>query len=148
MDVLVYLADHATNVLPKERVIQDLWSFAFVTDEVLSMAIGELREALGDDAHNPTYIETIPRFAQDTVMRDLTVQIQLQKTTASPIASTRFSTVPVHSLRLQKNNGNISFLGFGRGVERHPWRQGRLQSGGSGTVERASHQFDGRVVAC
>ena len=42
MDVLVYLADHAKEVLPKERIIQAVWSDTFVTDDVLKQAIFEL----------------------------------------------------------------------------------------------------------
>ncbi len=61
MDVLVYLADHAKEVLPKERIIQAVWSDTFVTDDVLKQAIFELRKAFKDDARKPTYIETIPR---------------------------------------------------------------------------------------
>jgi transcriptional activator of cad operon len=61
MDVLVYLAHHANQVLPKERIIQAIWPDTFVGDEVLSRAIGELWKALGDDAHSAIYIETISR---------------------------------------------------------------------------------------
>ncbi|MFB3901909.1 MAG: winged helix-turn-helix domain-containing protein [Acidobacteriota bacterium] len=61
MDLLVYLAEHAGKVLPKERLIQAIWPDTFVTDEVLSNAIWLLRKALGDDSRHPSYIETLPR---------------------------------------------------------------------------------------
>ena len=39
MEVLVYLAEHADEVLPKERIIQAVWPDAFVSDQVLTNAI-------------------------------------------------------------------------------------------------------------
>jgi TolB-like protein/DNA-binding winged helix-turn-helix (wHTH) protein/Tfp pilus assembly protein PilF len=61
MDLLVYLADHAGQVVSKERLIQAVWSDAFVTDEVLTNNIWKLRQAFGDDPKSPKFIETVPR---------------------------------------------------------------------------------------
>ncbi|MEW6208486.1 MAG: winged helix-turn-helix domain-containing protein [Acidobacteriota bacterium] len=61
MAVLIYLAEHAGEVIPKERIIQSVWEEKFITDEVLTVSIHELRKALGDDAKNPRFIKTIPR---------------------------------------------------------------------------------------
>jgi len=61
MDLLAYLAGHPGELLSKERLIQAVWPDTFVTDEVLSNAIWQLRKALGDDSKHPRYIETLPR---------------------------------------------------------------------------------------
>ncbi len=61
MDVLVHLAERAGQVVLKEDVIEKVWEGAFVTDEVLTNAVWELRKALGDDAKDPRYIRTVPR---------------------------------------------------------------------------------------
>jgi DNA-binding winged helix-turn-helix (wHTH) protein len=61
MDVLIFLADHYGEVLPKELIIETIWPDTFVTDEVLTNAISELRKAFDDDAKHPHIIETIPR---------------------------------------------------------------------------------------
>jgi DNA-binding winged helix-turn-helix (wHTH) protein/TolB-like protein len=61
MEVLLYLAQHPDDVLPKERIIQAVWGDTFVTNEVLTNAISELRRAFGDDARNPHTIQTLPR---------------------------------------------------------------------------------------
>ncbi len=61
MQVLVCLAHHALNVVSKQRLIREVWGNSFVTDEVLSHAIWELRKAFGDDARNPRYIQTIAK---------------------------------------------------------------------------------------
>ncbi len=61
MKVLVYLAEHKDQVIGKERLIQAVWSDTFVTDDVLTHAVSELRRAFGDDAKAPRYIQTIPK---------------------------------------------------------------------------------------
>jgi adenylate cyclase len=61
MDVLVYLAKHPNEVLPKERIIQAVWPDVSVTDDVLTHAISELRKALEDDAREARVIATVPR---------------------------------------------------------------------------------------
>lgn len=61
MQVLVYLSEHADEVVTKERLIGAVWADTFVTDDVLTRCISELRKAFEDDAKNPQVIETIPR---------------------------------------------------------------------------------------
>lgn len=61
MALLVYLAGHAGEVVSKEQLLGDVWEGAFVTDEVLTYAVWELRKALGDDAKKPRFIQTIPK---------------------------------------------------------------------------------------
>jgi TolB-like protein/DNA-binding winged helix-turn-helix (wHTH) protein/Flp pilus assembly protein TadD len=61
MEMLVCLASQAGEVVSKETLIQTIWSDRFVTDEVITTTIWELRKALGDDARNPRFIQTVPR---------------------------------------------------------------------------------------
>src|SRR5580765_8167336 len=61
MQVLVLLAEHAGQVVSKERLLETVWADTFVGDEVLSRSISELRRALGDDSKAPRYIQTIPK---------------------------------------------------------------------------------------
>lgn len=61
IDVLTCLACHAGEVLPKEKIIRTVWPDTYVSDGILSYSISELRKALGDDARNPSIIQTIPR---------------------------------------------------------------------------------------
>jgi len=59
MDVLLCLVEHAGEVVPKNDLLDAVWQTEFVSDTTLQVRIAQLREALGDDAQNPTYIETI-----------------------------------------------------------------------------------------
>src|SRR6516162_1307294 len=61
MEVLVCLAQHAGETLPKETLFHTVWPDTFVTDDVLTHAISDLRHAFADDAREPRIIETIPK---------------------------------------------------------------------------------------
>src|SRR5215831_15057617 len=61
MQVLVRLAETPGEVVKKEDLIRSVWPDTFVTDDVLTRSISELRRAFGDDPRDPHYIETIPR---------------------------------------------------------------------------------------
>jgi cholera toxin transcriptional activator len=61
--VLVLLLQHAGEVVTREELRQKLWpSDTFVDfDHSLNTAINKVREALGDSASSPRYIETLAR---------------------------------------------------------------------------------------
>jgi adenylate cyclase len=61
IEVLLCLARSAGNVLAKDKILKAVWPDTFVSDEVLTYSISELRRAFGDDARNPRIIQTIPR---------------------------------------------------------------------------------------
>ena len=61
MDVLLRLAAAPGAVVTRDQLIGDVWPRRMVNDEVLSRAVAELRTLLGDDAKQPTYIETLPK---------------------------------------------------------------------------------------
>ena len=61
MEVLVCLAEHAGETLPKETLFHAVWPDTFVTDDVLTHSISELRRAFEDDAREPRIIQTIPK---------------------------------------------------------------------------------------
>jgi Tol biopolymer transport system component/DNA-binding winged helix-turn-helix (wHTH) protein len=61
MQVLVVLASHSDEVLSKERLIHAVWPDTFVSDDVLTRCISELRRTFDDDARSPRFIQTIPK---------------------------------------------------------------------------------------
>ncbi len=61
MDLLLALAENPGELLSKEFLIARVWPDVVVGDGSLSVAVGELRKALGDHSGAPEYIETIPR---------------------------------------------------------------------------------------
>ena len=61
MDVFLALLKRPGEVLAREELLADVWKDTYVTDEVLTQAVAQLRRAFGDDASLPEVIETIPR---------------------------------------------------------------------------------------
>lgn len=61
--VLIALLERPAEIVTREEIRQRLWpSDTFVDfDHGLNTAINKLREALGDTASNPRFIETLPR---------------------------------------------------------------------------------------
>lgn len=61
MRLLVHFARYPGEVLTKGHLLKTLWNDSYVTENTLSNAISELRRALGDDARDPAFIETLPK---------------------------------------------------------------------------------------
>lgn len=61
MDVLIVLAHESGKVVSKEKILNAVWQDTYVSDEVVSRAISELRKVFGDDARSARVIETIPK---------------------------------------------------------------------------------------
>src|SRR4029078_4764532 len=61
--LLVLLVRHAGTLVPHEQIRSELWGDdTFVEfDQAVHFAIRQIREALGDSAERPLYIETVPR---------------------------------------------------------------------------------------
>jgi eukaryotic-like serine/threonine-protein kinase len=61
MEVLVCLAQKQGEVISKEQLIRAVWPDTFVTDDVLTRCVSELRRVFQDDAKEPKIIQTIPK---------------------------------------------------------------------------------------
>ncbi len=61
MDLLVFLTSSAPEVVSKNNIIDSVWEGRIISEGTLTNTVAELRRALGDDARDPRYIETIPK---------------------------------------------------------------------------------------
>ena len=61
MNLLTHLAARPGEVISKEELLREVWGGKFVTEDVLSTSVFELRKVLGDDARLPRFIQTVPR---------------------------------------------------------------------------------------
>ena len=62
LDALILLVSEPGRLVSKDRFMDEVWRGVPVTDEALTQCIRALRRALGDDAANPRFIETVPRY--------------------------------------------------------------------------------------
>ena len=60
-ETLCLLVENSDRLVEKQELMQTIWHDRFVEESNLTFNIKMLRKALGDDAGNPTYIETVPR---------------------------------------------------------------------------------------
>jgi DNA-binding winged helix-turn-helix (wHTH) protein len=59
--VLTALVAQAGCLVTKDALLQTVWPDTAVSEAVLTVCINELRQALGDSARQPQYLETVPR---------------------------------------------------------------------------------------
>lgn len=62
LDALILLVDAAGQLVTKDRFMDAVWRGVPVTDEALTQCIRTLRRALGDDAGDPRFIATVPKY--------------------------------------------------------------------------------------
>ena len=59
--LLDYLMSHPGELHTRDDLLASLWGIDFATStRAVDHRIREIRQALGDDAAHPTYIETVP----------------------------------------------------------------------------------------
>lgn len=60
-DVLIHLIEHRDRVVTKEELLDAVWPGTFVTPNVLTRAVAQIRKALGDESQDARLIETIAK---------------------------------------------------------------------------------------
>ena len=61
VDLLLYLVARPSTLVTKDELFKALWPDVAVTDNALTQAVSELRQALGDDASSPAFVQTVSR---------------------------------------------------------------------------------------
>jgi DNA-binding winged helix-turn-helix (wHTH) protein len=61
IDLLLFLAARPSALVSKDDLFAALWPDVAVTDNALTQAVSELRQALGDDPAKPRYVQTVAR---------------------------------------------------------------------------------------
>ena len=61
IDLLLYLVVRPSALVTKDELFTALWPDVAVTDNALTQAVSELRQALGDDPSKPKYVQTVAR---------------------------------------------------------------------------------------
>ena len=94
MTVLVCLAQQPGEAVTKDQLLKTVWPDTFVSDDALTRAISELRQALDDDAREPRFIQTIPK-------RGYRLVAQVQPVNGAPSTTTSAATPDSGKWRLR-----------------------------------------------
>ena len=95
MAVLLELAAAAGGTVDRESLIRAVWPRGFVTDDVLTRCVGQLRKALGDSARTPRFLETVPKTGYRLVAP---VRPRTQTTPEQPPAGEGVVVLPFQNL--------------------------------------------------
>jgi pimeloyl-ACP methyl ester carboxylesterase/DNA-binding winged helix-turn-helix (wHTH) protein len=60
-ELLSYLVENPGRLVSKDELLAQLWPSKFVEEGVIKVAVSDLRRALGDDAQDPRFIQTVHR---------------------------------------------------------------------------------------
>ena len=129
MALLARLARAAGEPVTRETLIADVWERRGVTDEVLSRAIAELRQALGDDARHPRYLETLPKIGY-----------RLRRPAAQPqAADTRVTAATPRCRGWRPGSGwpTAAIVAVFAGLLAYPWLTGKRDAADRLTAQLA-----------
>lgn len=94
MDLLVLLASRAGRVMSRDDIMDELWPGLVVGDDSLARTVSKLRQALGDDAKAPRYVETIAKRGYRLI-----AAVQPAAAGAATVAAPEPAPAPVASRR-------------------------------------------------
>ncbi len=106
MQLLLYLAEHAGQVVSVEQLLDQVWAGVVVTPDSVYHAVAALRRMLGDDSHDPTYIANVPRRGYRLVALVTSVDATSLSGVKSQAPSVKLPTVTV------ANDKSIAVLPF------------------------------------
>ncbi|MEE8606930.1 MAG: winged helix-turn-helix domain-containing protein [Nitrospiraceae bacterium] len=128
-DVLLYLMHHQGRVVSKQELFERIWNEQFVTDNALTQLIKEIRQAIGDDASMPRYIETVHKRGYRFI-----VPIEAFTETKRPAEKVMLAVLPFQNL-----DGNVEDEYFSDGLTEEMITQlGRLFPQRLGVIARTS----------
>ena len=113
MDLLVCLAERAGEVVSRREITDAVWANEFIADNTLSRAITVLRSALGDDAKNPSFIETIHR-------RGYRLIAPVEPAPPDEVGGPRVARLPVSESTASGTEGGIQYSRLAAFLEEDP----------------------------
>ena len=99
-DTLLVLVENNGRIVSKEELMTRLWPDSFVEETNLTFNIKQLRKTLGDDARNPSYVETVARRGYRFIAN---VEEVLSERSPSSQSDERFETFDAQSPYVDSN---------------------------------------------
>lgn len=111
LDLLRLLVSQPAALVTKDAILAELWPDVAVTDNAITQVVSELRQALGDDAGAPTYVQTVPRRGYRFVGAvETTVAAEVPVPRAN---SHRRRTIAVSDFQNVNNDTDVAWLASG-----------------------------------
>lgn len=115
IDLLLYLAARPSVLVTKDELFRTLWPDVAVTDNALTQAVSELRQALGDDPAKPRYVQTVARRGYRFIaeVKSVAPTSAGQAEARSPDASERTPTLAVLDFTNVTGDPEVAWLTSG-----------------------------------
>jgi adenylate cyclase len=110
--VLTVLAERAQQVVTKDELFAHVWKGRTVGEETLTSCIQELRQALGDDARQPRFIETWHRRGYKLIVSAVTESSAM----GGPLSPAPSDKPSITVLPFQNMNGDSGQEYFADGI--------------------------------
>jgi len=94
MDVLLYLLANRDRLVTKDELLDAVWKDTFVTPNVLTRAVAQLRKALGDDAQEARIIGTVSKRGYRFIAPVVEAQPEVARTMERPLPETTTAQAP------------------------------------------------------
>jgi TolB-like protein/DNA-binding winged helix-turn-helix (wHTH) protein len=114
--VLRYLVENAGRLVTQDELLNALWPGIFVQPEVLKSHILDVRSALGDDAKNPKFIQTLPKRGYEFIAPVQEVSAAVGTAAKSP--SLKLAAAETAIVQ-EQTQGRDVFLRAGQGKSRY-----------------------------
>ena len=108
--VLEFLLASQGRVAPKAAILAAVWADTFVTDNVLTRAIAQIRKAVNDDPKAPAFIETVPTVGYRLVAKIERVEPRGATAPVTPRATTVVAVLPIAN---ETGNGELDYVAGG-----------------------------------
>jgi TolB-like protein/DNA-binding winged helix-turn-helix (wHTH) protein/Tfp pilus assembly protein PilF len=102
MRVLTYLVERRGEVVSRHDLEANVWTGMIVTDDAVTNTVIKLRKALGDDARDPRYIETIAKTGYRLIA----------EVSPAPFSADQISPSKAETLAAQPSWSKILVVGF------------------------------------
>jgi DNA-binding winged helix-turn-helix (wHTH) protein/predicted ATPase len=134
-DVLAHLVENAGRLVTQEELLAEIWPDTIVGDSSLKSCIRQIRQALGDDARTPQFIETMHRRGYSFIAAVTTVGVEKKLT---QLAGTLAAGNEVGLAKvLVGRERELSALGASLAIARQGRRQVVFVTGGPGSGKTA-----------
>jgi DNA-binding winged helix-turn-helix (wHTH) protein len=90
IDLLLCLVARPSTLITKEELFRQLWPDVTVTENALTQTVSDVRQALGDRASSPRYIQTVTRRGYRFIAPVETVSADIAVTEAAAVVSPQY----------------------------------------------------------